>query len=429
MRLQLKTVLQHRLDHELHLFARKDPAAITGDGIHTVAELVEIENRNPRRISGRVMERISLDERSDRVLARQGLTRASVVEAGRVVRVHSVANVSAGATAEDVLDVVHPDNARAAIRAAKAIGLTVCGVDFVSPDISISWHEVGGGICEVNASVGLRPHLQSAPQFDLYEVLLRTVFPPGDDGRVPMAIIMSGARKSGAGGMLASILSSAGHVVGGATAEGVRIGTELVERGDLANTHGASIVLRDATVTAAVLETTPKEIRKAGLYIDRCDVAALLNVTPGQDGTKIAERMVLGMARKTVVLNADDPQCLALMSDFAPRPRTILFSRSPDSSADHRARGGEALFLANRDRRDTIVVATGPNERPLLTTGEISAMNGGSIEPPSMNAMAAAAIAMGLGIDLDDVRTGLKRCGAEYAIPFSSEDEVSLAQA
>ena len=239
--------------------ARKDPASVTGDGHHTITELVEIENRDARRISGRVMERIALDERSDGTLARQVFSGGSVVEAGRVVRVNGIANVSAGATATDVLDVIHPDNARAAVRAAKAIGLNICGVDFVSPDISKSWHDVGGGICELNASVGLRPHFQAAPQVDVCALLLQAMF-QGGDGRIPIAVVTGTAGKTSTSTMLVGILGSAGHIVGSATTDGVRIGTELVEHGDLASADGASIVLRDPTVTVAVLEVGRGEI-------------------------------------------------------------------------------------------------------------------------------------------------------------------------
>lgn len=438
--------------------ARKDPASVTGDGHHTIAELVEIENRDARRMDGRIMERIALDERSDGTLARQGLTRGSVIEAGRVVRVNGIANISAGATATDVLDVIHPDNARAAVRAAKAIGLTICGVDFVSPDISKSWHDVGGGICEVNASVGLRPHLQAAPQVDVYGVLLQAMFPQSGDGRIPTAMVAGASGRTSTSTMLASILGSAGHVVGSATTDGVRIDGELIEQGDFASADGAAIVLRDPIVTAAVLETAHADIAKSGLYVDHCDVAALLNVEHdqiGMDGVKTLddmveiERKVLDIARKAVVLNTDDPQCLALAPEFTVKLRTILISRSPDSVdiRDYVARGGEALFLANRDGQETIVVASGSDESPLLSIEAIPATEGGSIRfDDVMNAMAAAALAIGLGIDLDDIRKGLTRCAAECEADGSiatvedgrvafrkrsetGKDEVSRAQA
>ena len=201
-------------------------------------------------------------------------------------------------------------------------------------------------------------------------MLLQSLYPQGDDGRIPTVMVTGTTGKTSTSTMLASILASAGHVVGSATTEGVRIDGELIEQGDLASADGASIVLRDATVTAAVLETARGGIVKTGLYVDRCDVAALLNVERdqiGMDGVETLDdmvaikRKVLDVARKAVVLNADDPRCLALAEEFKPRLRTILFSKSPETAAirDHVASGGDALFLAKRDGRETIIVASG----------------------------------------------------------------------
>ena len=419
----------HRLmvvDGKLVAAARKDTASVTGDGVRTIAELMERENRDPRRIAGVELRPMPLDQETDRVLARQGFTRATIPEAGRVVPVKGTSNFAKGAGIADVLDAVHPDNARLAIRASEAIGLKVAGVDFICPDIAKSWRHVGGGICEVNTTVDLHSLLRPSPEGDVRDVLLQSLFPPGDDGRIPTVMVTGTTGKTSTSTMLASILASAGHVVGSATTEGVRIDGELIEQGDLASADGASIVLRDATVTAAVLETARGGIVKTGLYVDRCDVAALLNIERdqiGMDGVETLDDMVavkrkiLDIARKAVVLNADDPRCLALAEEFKPRLRTILFSKSPDTTAirDHVAAGGEALFLAKRDGRETIVVASQSGEIPLLATDEVPATNGGLIWFHGVNALSAAALAIALGIGHDAIRSGLRRYGKEYA--------------
>ena len=98
----------HRLmvvDGKLVAAARKDTASVTGDGIHTIAELMERENRDPRRIAGVELRLMPLDEETDRILARQGCTRATIPEAGRVVRVKGTANFAKGGGIVDVLDV------------------------------------------------------------------------------------------------------------------------------------------------------------------------------------------------------------------------------------------------------------------------------------------------------------------------------------
>jgi len=89
------------------------------------------------------------------------------------------ANISTGGTAVDVTDIIHPDNARVAVRAARAFGLDVAGVDFLSTDISRSYKENGGAICEINASPGLRPHWLGDAKRDVVGPILDSLYPPG----------------------------------------------------------------------------------------------------------------------------------------------------------------------------------------------------------------------------------------------------------
>ena len=328
-------------------------------------------------------------------------------------------------TAVDVVDIIHPDNTRAAVRAAKAAGLNIAEVDFVSADISKSWRETGGGIVDVSSAVGLLPDGIAMPVPDVRGRSIDAFYPEGDDGRIPTAMITGTKGKTTTTGMLASILSFAGHAVGYATTEGVTIDGERVASGDLAGWDGAEIVMRDPTVTAAVLETARGGLIESGTYLDRCDVAALLNVQREQidmDGVGTLDDMValkrkaLDAARKAVVLNADDPRCLALAPEFAGSVRTFLFSRNWDSHAlrDHLARGGDALFLDKRDGHETIMVASGSNATALLQTADVPATANGIFWQHASAAMAAAALALGLGVDSDTIKEGLKRYGREF---------------
>ena len=154
----------HRLlvvDGELIAATRRTPGHVVGDGKHTVSQLVEIVNQDPRRGVGheKVLTRLEIDHQAQMMLARAGLTAESVPEPGRKVYLRSTANLSTGGTATDVTDVIHPDNRDMAVRAVKAIGLDVGGVDFLSKDITLSYREIGGGICEINAAPGFRMHV------------------------------------------------------------------------------------------------------------------------------------------------------------------------------------------------------------------------------------------------------------------------------
>ncbi|HEY0418876.1 MAG TPA: acetate--CoA ligase family protein, partial [Acetobacteraceae bacterium] len=134
--------------------ARRVPAHVVGDGHRSIAALVEETNQDPRRGEGheKGLTRIVIDEHVRELLARSGLTTESVPEAGRMVQLRATANLSTGGTAVDCTDIIHPDNAAIARRAAKVIGLDVAGIDFIAPDIARPVRETGGGIVEVNAA-------------------------------------------------------------------------------------------------------------------------------------------------------------------------------------------------------------------------------------------------------------------------------------
>ena len=120
---------------------KRMPGHVVGDGEHTIAQLVEIVNQDPRRGVGheKVLTRLELDAQAETMLERAGSRRTSVPPPRRVVYLRSTANLSTGGTATDVTDVIHPDNRDMAVRAVRAIGLDVGGVDFLTPDITESY--------------------------------------------------------------------------------------------------------------------------------------------------------------------------------------------------------------------------------------------------------------------------------------------------
>ncbi len=127
----------HRLlvvNGELVAATRRTPGHVVGDGVHTIAQLVEMVNQDPRRGVGheKVLTRLELDAQALGMLAKRGYDEATVPRADERVYLRSTANLSTGGTATDVTDIIHPDNRDMAVRAIKAIGLDVGGVDFLS---------------------------------------------------------------------------------------------------------------------------------------------------------------------------------------------------------------------------------------------------------------------------------------------------------
>ena len=132
--------------------ARRDPPQVTGDGVHTVRQLVDEVNRDPRRGDGHAtsLTKIRFDEIALATLAKQGLTADAVPANGARVILRNNANLSTGGTATDVTDDVHPELAASAVAAAQMVGLDICGVDAVCETVLKPFEEQAGGIVEVN---------------------------------------------------------------------------------------------------------------------------------------------------------------------------------------------------------------------------------------------------------------------------------------
>ncbi|MGE3529129.1 MAG: Mur ligase family protein [Methyloceanibacter sp.] len=225
--------------------------------------------------------------------------------------------------------------------------------------------------------------------------------------RILVALITGTKGKTTTTRMLAHILGQAGHVVGLTTTDGIVIGGKTVGKGDSTGYAHAARVLKDPSITAAVLETARGDLLRKGLYVARCDVAALLNVGREQigiDGIETLEEMarlkrkVIDAARDTVVLNADDPLCRDLIGDF-PAARTAVFSLEPGASVakQHVANGGVA-FCLDESGEPRIVRIAGASSRTVVAIADLPAALGGALRHNIANAMAAAALAEGMGV-------------------------------
>lgn len=408
---------------------RRMPASVVGDGQKSIRKLIEQENRNPRRIEGYVphlLQRIRIDEDLENQLSYQGLDLEAVPRHGAVVRLHGAANLSMGGVPYDVTSEVHPDNRSMFVRAVRILGLEMAGVDFLTQDISRSYKEVGGAICEVNPIPGLRVHIAAPGSPDVISPIVEHLFPSGGDGRIPITAITGTNGKTTTSRMVAAMLRTAGHRVGLATTDNVTIDGVEIARGDLAGVPGAAMVLNDPAVTAAVLETARGGLIRNGLAFDACDVAAVLNVTDdhlGFDGIASRQQMaaakltVAKAARKAVVLNADDPLCVGMARSV--RAATLWwFARQASNEvvAVHLARGLPAITLAGEGEERRIVVWRDGAAQDLLRLVDIPCTFAGRADFNVANAMAAAAIGFGLGVERDAVIRALSEFAADAAM-------------
>lgn len=408
--------------------SKRVPGHVVGDGASTVEQLVEVVNRDPRRGVGheKVLTRLEFDYQADRLLALRGYTRTSVPAEGEAVYLRSTANLSTGGTAIDVTDLVHPDNAELAIRAVTAIGLDVGGVDFLTDDISQSYKEHGGGICEINAAPGFRMHVapsEGKPR-DAAGPVLDMLFPPGTPARIPIAAVTGTNGKTTTARMLAHIYKLGGKVVGLTSTDGVYINGQRTVAGDMTGPVAARMVLSDPHVEVAVLETARGGLLRAGMGYRYCDVGACLNVQPdhlGLNGIETLEqlaeikRIVVEVARQAAVLNADDPLCLR-MADYSEAEHLCYVTMSAEHPLvrEHVRAGGRGVVLEAGINGQMITIYDKGTHIPLLWTHLIPATLEGRALHNVQNAMFAAAMAYSMGVKLEDIRHGLRTFDTTY---------------
>ncbi|MEI7843651.1 MAG: cyanophycin synthetase [Gallionellaceae bacterium] len=398
--------------------SRRDPPQVIGDGKHTVGELVEIVNADPRRGEGHAtsLTKIRIDEIALARLSIQGYTPDSVPTKGARVVLRNNANLSTGGTATDVTDDVHPEMAASAVAAAQMIGLDVCGVDVVCDSMLQSLQYQGGGIVEVNAAPGLRMHLQ--PSFGkgraVGDAIISMMFDKENNGRIPLVTVAGTNGKTTTVRLTSHILSCNGLRVGMTNSDGVYIQNKRIDTGDCSGPKSARNVLMHPDVDAAVLETARGGVLREGLAFDMCDVAIVTNIGMGDhlglsyistvEDLAVVKRVVVQNVAPhgTAVLNATDPMCVQ-MAESCPGSVTFFANdRRHPVIAMHRARGHRVVYV----EEGHIVAAQKTNEHR-IPLANIPLTRNGTIGFQIDNAMAAIAATWALKLNWEIIQTGL----------------------
>ncbi|HEX2193899.1 MAG TPA: cyanophycin synthetase [Candidatus Limnocylindria bacterium] len=413
----------------LRAVAQRVPAHVVGDGEHTLAQLVEITNADPRRGIGheKVLTRIKVDEESVVYAREQGFELSDMPPRGVRVFLKRTGNMSTGGISIDRTEEIHPDNAEIAELAARVVGLDIAGIDFVCPDISVPVRETGGGIVEVNAAPGFRMHTnptEGEPQY-VAKPVIDMLFPPGSPSRIPIVAVTGSNGKTTTARMIAHIMKGMGRKVGMTSTDGIFVDGRPVRRGDMSGPRSASTVLQNPTVDFAVFEVARGGILREGLGYQRNDVGVVLNVTGDHLGlggitsirqlATVKQVVVEAVPRDGVaVLNADDPLVAAMGRHCS--GSVIYFSMSADNEIVKRqaARGRRAVTVEPGRNGEMIVLRQGRKAMPLVWTHLLPATFEGRARMNVQNALAAAAAAWAAGAHLHDIRQGLRTFTTSY---------------
>ncbi|MFN5702118.1 MAG: cyanophycin synthetase [Betaproteobacteria bacterium] len=390
--------------------ARGETAWITGDGVHTVEALIDLQiNSDPRRgdTEDHPLNPILVRQEGEVqiTIQKQGLEITSVPEAGRRVLVSRKGNM-----ANDCTDQVHPEVAHACALAARIVGLDIAGIDLVCEDISRPLQEQGGAIVEVNAGPGLLMHLKpaSGQPREVGRAIVEHLFPEGQSGRIPVVGVTGTQDTSVIARLVAWMLQISGPVVGLACREGLFVGNRRVERGDALGWQVSQRLLVNRNVEAAVFESSPVTILEEGLVYDRCNVGIVTDCEPftgavrhdiatPQQRFKVSRTQVdVVRADGAAVLHAVHEQVLA-MADLCDG-EVILYAEDGTLPAlrHHADAGGRVVYLDGR----TVTLSRGDQAIPVLNIDRDLRVTPREVPPAATLAAVAAAWALDLSPEL-----------------------------
>ncbi len=342
--------------------ALRTPAAVTGDGEHSIQWLIDETNKDPRRGYGheKVLTQITVDGSTMKMLEEVGYTLETVPPKGEQVLLKTTANLSTGGTCTDVTDEVHPANIFMCERISKIIGLDICGIDIMAKDLRTPVTENGGAILEVNAAPGFRMHIDPSEGLgrNVAEPVIDMLFPLGSVGRIPIIAITGTNGKTTTTRLTAHIAKTAGYKVGFTTSDGVYIQNQMLMKGDCTGPLSSQFVLKDPTVDFAVLECARGGILKNGLAFQNCDVAIVTNVSAdhlGLGGISDLESMakVKAVVPETVfkhgyaILNADDDLVYNMRKGLNCNVAFFSMDENNPRIKAHCAEGGYAAVFEN----------------------------------------------------------------------------------
>lgn len=407
------------IDNKLVAAAKREPANVIGDGKHTIQELIDMTNKDPRRGYGHenVLTEITVDRDSLDLLEKKNYTLETIPEKKEIVYLKSTANLSTGGTSTDVTDMMHPENIFLCERISRVIGLDICGIDIMASNLTQPLKENGGVILEVNAAPGFRMHLAPAEGLprNVASPVIDMLYPPGKPSRIPIIAITGTNGKTTTTRLIAHIVKNNGYRVGFTTSDGIYIQNHMMEKGDTTGPLSAEYILRDPNVEFAVLETARGGILRSGLGFSRCDIGIITNLQGDhlgisdidtiEDLARVKSVVVRSVKKEGwAILNADDENCLKIAKEL--QCNVAYFSM--DETQPHIKKLSKEGKIIAVYENDFITIKKGEWKMRVEKVALIPLTMGGKAKFMIANVLAATLASYLYGFKTDDISLSLQ---------------------
>lgn len=382
---------------------------VIGDGKRNIKALINILNNDPLRGQDheKPLTTIKFDKELCNCLYRQNMSLDYIPNKGEKVILRENANLSTGGIAVDCTDDVCDENIDYCIRAAKALGLDICGVDICTEDISIPIDKQNGIVMEVNAAPGIRMHHfpSQGKKRDVGKAIVDMLY-EGRPSNIPVISVTGTNGKTTTTRMIGHVLKMMGMTTGITSTDGIYINDKCIHKGDDSGFNSAKTLLLNRDVEAVVLETARGGLVRRGLAYDLADVAVITNITNdhlGLDGIDSMEdlmfvKSLVGEEVKEngyTVINADDKYSKRILDRIS--CEKIYFSKSKDNELikENINDGKIAVFIEDNN----ICVINNHRKYLIMSIDELPISYNGILTYNIENAMAACAALVGLNID------------------------------
>ncbi len=337
--------------------------------------------------------------------------------AGSAFRLLLVDHSLVAVIASDGRDVTHITDksiTKLALAIARGTRAGMLEMSVVTPDISQPFSVEPSAVVDVDFAPRLDRFLEPGSELMQQAVMefLYWLYPVDTPSQIPKVVITGTNGKTTTSRMTSRILTQSGLKTALCCTDGVYHDDELIVK--TADMEGDSYLkqLENPNVQAAVFEAHFGRIARLGFPWQSCDVGVCTNVTGdhvGRIGIETLEdlaalkRSVPDRARH-VVLNADDPVCMAMLTDLPGKLLTLTTLGSAENLSHlEDVDGLNICSIEAIDGRDWIVLTENGEKHAVIAVGDIPATHNGAARHNISNAQQAVAATLAAGISVDTI--------------------------